>query len=262
MICNNLKDLSQTAPGIKDINAYYWNFRIGDKVDYSICGRQKNLLHIIASGTRHYRLESKEFTLSAGTVLFIPEHTRYITWNDSECSGIGVSFSFTENISIKENVYFNITDESGAYMSLFRRISDSIIVDPKAILHHTSLVYRILDHMCSELDGKEQHIKLLEPALALIRDKYRENISVKEYSNACNLSESYFRRIFKEQIGMSPIKYRNALRYEKAKQMITQGFSVSEIADSLGFCDPAYLRRLFRRDTGEALRNCKNSEFV
>ena len=64
---------------------------------------------------------------------------------------------------------------------------------------------------------------------------------------------NYFRRLFKAAYGMPPLEYLNHVRIEHAKsQMRFYGrlFSVQELGRNVGFEDPAYFSRLFRRAEG------------
>ncbi len=236
-------------------------FSSNNKVDYSNSGRDSNLLHLITSGERHYIIDNKETTFKNGSVIFIPAGTRYLTKNIEKCSGIGICFTF-HNIKFAQGIYSEWSDERGEYTRLFNKINESMIASPNAHLHHLTLFYRILDKMTGEVSKSKHYAKLLTPAINMIEEHFRENLPVKDYAAACNLSESYFRRIFSEQIGMSPIEFRNSIRFNEARMLKKLGLSVSEIADLCGFCDAAYLRRIFKRDTGESLHNCSGTEIV
>lgn len=197
-----------------------------------------------------------------GDIIFIPHNTKYRTHSVTDCSGIGILFDFLGDLSIKPGLYMSWIDTSGEYLRLFERICKCQKVSPKALLHQQSLVYRILDHMTTDISENEKMIKMLEPAIEILTTRYRENLSLKDYADPCNLSVSYFRHMFKKQLGMSPIEYRNRLRFEEVRRLRHQGCTVNQIAEICGFCDAAYLRRLFKRETGETIRDCNNIEDV
>ena len=85
---------------------------------------------------------------------------------------------------------------------------------------------------------------------------YLENVSdaelnLKEVSNLCNVSTSYFRRLFKEYANVSPKEYVINNKIEKAKLYIEyENFTVSEIAERLNFTDSAYFSKQFKRKVG------------
>jgi len=79
----------------------------------------------------------------------------------------------------------------------------------------------------------------------------------------CNISSVYFRRLFKEQTGMSPTEYRTHLRLVQGAELLRFGTaSVSEISDRLGFVDSAYFAKIFKEKYGVTpLAYRKHSEF-
>ena len=66
------------------------------------------------------------------------------------------------------------------------------------------------------------------------------------------MSESYFRRIFLKNYGISPIKYINNLKIERAKELLTSGlYTVSDVAELSGFHDESYFSREFKKHSGK-----------
>lgn len=64
------------------------------------------------------------------------------------------------------------------------------------------------------------------------------------------LTERTFKRRFKAATGLAPIEYVHNLRLEAAKQMLEVGNqSVADIAIEIGYDDPTFFRRLFKRKT-------------
>jgi len=64
-------------------------------------------------------------------------------------------------------------------------------------------------------------------------------------------AERTFKRRFSEAVGLSPIAYVQRLRVEEAKRRLERTDApVDEISWNVGYEDPAFFRRLFRRRTG------------
>ena len=65
------------------------------------------------------------------------------------------------------------------------------------------------------------------------------------------MSEVYLRRKFKERMGISPAKYRNELRFDKAISYLKFGdISVQEISDMLGYATVSHFIKEFKRRFG------------
>lgn len=67
------------------------------------------------------------------------------------------------------------------------------------------------------------------------------------------VSHHHLIRIFKKATGQSPVNYLIDLRLKEARRFLSgTGFSIREIAHLLGFGDPYYFSRLFKKKTGHS----------
>ncbi|WP_127586879.1 helix-turn-helix transcriptional regulator [Paenibacillus koleovorans] len=72
-----------------------------------------------------------------------------------------------------------------------------------------------------------------------------------ELSGVVRISESYLRRLFHEQTGLSPLHYMHRFKVELArKRLESTDERISEIGYALGYEDPNYFSRTFRKLTG------------
>lgn len=86
-----------------------------------------------------------------------------------------------------------------------------------------------------------------------IAQHYPEKIDLDTCAARCCLSRSRFTHLFTEVMGKSPLQYQQQLRLEQARELLVySSLSVSEIAQQLGFDDPLYFSRMFRRTCGVA----------
>ena len=104
-------------------------------------------------------------------------------------------------------------------------------------------------------DDKGNPPEVLVPAFEIMAKRFGENLSVKEYADRCHMSESHFRKKFKEYTGKSPIQYRNELRFAEARRLYAQGSTIHDIAEELGFFDAGYFSRLYKQCNGHTLKN-------
>lgn len=62
----------------------------------------------------------------------------------------------------------------------------------------------------------------------------------------------YFRRAFRDRMGMTPQKYRELKRMEFAVSRLGQGHSVKQVAAELDYSDPYFFSRMFKRYIGSS----------
>ena len=88
----------------------------------------------------------------------------------------------------------------------------------------------------------------LEKACAYISNNYTKQITVSELAETANMSESNFYASFKKRFGISPIAYVNEKRLSlAADKLILTNDTVNEICYSVGFNDPFYFSKLFKK---------------
>lgn len=76
-------------------------------------------------------------------------------------------------------------------------------------------------------------------------------LSIEELAKISQLSLFSFKREFKKEFYDSPKNYINTLRIKKAKELLQLSkMSISEIAYEVGFNDPLYFTRLFKKKVG------------
>lgn len=84
-----------------------------------------------------------------------------------------------------------------------------------------------------------------------IAHHYSDPAPVAGMAAASGLAERSFSRRFVKATGLTPMSYVHTLRLEEAKQMLeTEDCPVEEIAVEVGYEDPSFFRRLFRRRVG------------
>ncbi|HHV43802.1 MAG TPA: AraC family transcriptional regulator [Firmicutes bacterium] len=93
--------------------------------------------------------------------------------------------------------------------------------------------------------------KEIDKCLQLIHANYQHTYSSSELADLVGVSSSYFRYLFKQSTGMSPLQYQNRVRIDKAKDLLLSGeCNVTEAAEAVGFGNIYYFSRLFKKLTG------------
>lgn len=84
-----------------------------------------------------------------------------------------------------------------------------------------------------------------------LQRNYSRPIGVEEAAREAGVSRSYFYRAFQAEFGCPPSVYLTRYRIQRAKQLLRHSaLPVGAVAASVGFEDPFYFSRTFRRETG------------
>lgn len=86
--------------------------------------------------------------------------------------------------------------------------------------------------------------------LAHVHNHIYEDMGIDELAMVVCLTKPYLIRLFKKELGVSPLQYINQKKVERAQLLLlTEDLAVKEVAWKLGFNDPSYFIRLFKKLT-------------
>lgn len=91
----------------------------------------------------------------------------------------------------------------------------------------------------------------LDKVMRYINDNYKNGISLDDIANACYINKYYLSHLFTKFKSMSIGKYVLSLKIEDAKRLLeTTNLSINIIAERVGFNDPNYFSRTFKKEVG------------
>ena len=114
--------------------------------------------------------------------------------------------------------------------------------------------YSVLLNLAQSAKNKYQpseKYRKISPAVEYIAKYYNTGITNEKLASLTGLSVVYFRKLFTEYFGTSPIAYVQELRIKKAKEMLESDYgSISDIAESLGYQNIYDFSRVFKKFVG------------
>jgi two-component system response regulator YesN len=139
---------------------------------------------------------------------------------------------------------YRFTDRAD-YMDISQRLSLDEL--------HDWFVRRIKEAAAKIADKtKSRADSLTDRAKAYIDGHYQNDISLDDVSREMNISPYYFSKLFKEEAGITFIEYLTTLRMTKAKALLSDpAIPVKEVGTKVGYQDPNYFSRIFKRYTGK-----------
>ena len=98
------------------------------------------------------------------------------------------------------------------------------------------------------------NVNLVENAKRIIESNYAGDISLEQVAKHVHLSPAYLSELFKKETSMSFIDYKTIVRIENAKRLLkTSAYNVYDISSKVGYTDPKYFSKLFKRITGKTV---------
>jgi len=99
------------------------------------------------------------------------------------------------------------------------------------------------------------HHPVVDRALSYMQAHYNESIDLKALTRVCGMSSQQLTRLFKEQIGHTPIRQLWRIREEAGRRLLREtGLSAAEIAEASGFANPYHFTRRIRERYGASPR--------
>ena len=177
------------------------------------------------------------------------KHSFYVIGDEFEFYHV----NFTLRIG-EENVLFS-THPLCLAETAPRQCADAIrTLEELCRLEHDTV--RKTECLCTVLSSVEKatHSPLtarLAPAIHHLHQNLTGKPDCSQLAALCFLSTTQFYHLFHEAMGMTPLHYRNILLLDRAKMLLRFGdISVAEISEMLGFSDPTYFCRFFKKHTG------------
>lgn len=99
--------------------------------------------------------------------------------------------------------------------------------------------------------GGHSYSEITTKVLKKIETSFKEELSLEETANAVNVTPQYLSKLFKEETGKSFKELIIELRISEAKKLLKNSdLSIRKIAYEIGYNDPNYFIRIFKKNTG------------
>lgn len=207
-----------------------------------------------------------EKVFKTGDIVYLPYNVTYRSRWDTAENGKYLSVGFilrdekNSIISFSDSISLLLSDRKKEFLTLFSDLRKVWATGSYGYkLEMRSKFYEILYRLSvnAEYSSLKSSRNTVYRAIFYLENNYLSDVTASELADMINVKECMFRRAFKAEKGMSPVKYRNMLRLKKAYEMLSSGeYSVVETAISTNFDDPGYFSKLFKRQYGISPSEC------
>jgi len=227
---------------------------IGIKVIGSHSNGMDALAHLSKLGARDLDLLITDIKMPMMDGLKLAEHTRGKPFATIVLSGFG-EFEYARK-AMRHGVrdYLLKPIDKKQLHELLMRLKSEGLSDT----HETEGEAPPPDMTAGESGLRTEH-HAIEELKALLEERYDRNLDLDETAEAVGMSASYLSRLFKQETGVTITDYLIQIRIEKAKQYLTDHPNLKnyEIAQLVGYGDPVYFNKLFKKCVGVTPRDYK-----
>ena len=217
--------------------------------------RPSHGLALHTAGDKDYIFASGEkINITGGDIIYLPKNSTYEVSAKNHGDCYAINFDFAEDISfspfaIKIKNQAEILKHFRHANNLWKMKKNGYILKCKAELYN--IIYSMHENYFAQYLPKNK-LELITPAVDYIHENYiTETISIDFLAQMCNISPEYFRKIFKNFFGSSPLNYINNLKITRAKELLeSKMYSVTDAAIQSGYTDISHFSREFKKTTG------------
>ena len=206
------------------------------------------------SGEMVYYHGGKEIHADRRHALLIPKGATY-TYS---CTRAGefplVNFDTDASFAPKDFILFEINNPE-EFMADFRELERISLIKPRnGHLKAMRILYSTFGRLHKmELAKETKNFHIIRPAVRYLENNFSDaKLTNKTLASEAMISEVYFRKIFKENYGVSPKQYIQELRIEKAKALLKGNnlTSIARVAEEVGFSNVYQFSAAFKKATG------------
>ena len=221
-------------------------------------GRKDFYLLYLLSGELDVLIGEETVRASAGSLIIFPPNKRYKYSYSSaeELDYLWVHFtgSYAERLlsecGLSPLPYFSPALNSRRIPEKFKKIFEIFETGGSLQRHELAVTLEqiILSAASKEKGGKKRS---LDRSIRYIHLNYNQKISIPELAAMENLSNSRYIALFTDQMGASPTSYIIKLRINSACDLLlTTDLSVKQIGTLVGYDDPHFFSKLFKKHVG------------
>jgi AraC-like DNA-binding protein len=223
---------------------------------FSVSSRKTGLFVLRMTGHVRYFFDDYAQDVHADEIIFLPKGCSYnfLALTDAPCEYISIRIDAElENpkISVHSLEHFQEIDEFKNNLTDLWKFGGQ---------NERYKCYSVFYNMLAYLEGVEhqsysdkKNLNIISPAVSYLKKHiYDCDLKIETLHNLCGISGTYFRKIFEANFAASPQKYISGKRLSRAKSIIDNGDfdTVSEVANSVGYSDPLYFSRAFKKAYG------------
>lgn len=244
--------LNELPSGLKIFSVHTLSWEKQRKYAYP---RSFNAISLRIEGQAEFTHNERTFKVNKNEIIFVPKNYGYTITSLIPEKVIVIHFDSDTDYSEIET--FVPTDRD-IFISLFNQIERVYSAQNAGHLQKIyALFYEILEQIQIQTKNSATNQNLFygfdKSVDYLNRNLSASELSVRTLANIANVSEVYYRKIFKKMFGISPCKYLTRMRLQKARTLLKTGYyTVEQVSFDCGFNDAKYFSTCYKKRYGNS----------
>ncbi len=242
-------------------NIGYYDYRWRKHSPHNPRVFNRTSIHIITGGKGYFIRDGKSYELSVGDVFSVPAYEEIAFYPDENDPWRYYWFSFlgtgardlTESVGItKQNPYIHY-ENIAVVENCLNDLLDSEFNHGEFYFRALSTLFHLISLFVKEKEsGSAVATTLVGSAKKIILDNFNnENFSVSTIHEELYVSDTYLRKIFKRETGMTMQAFLMNRRLSKAADMLRNNdYAICDLCYAVGYSDEVHFIRAFKKKYG------------
>lgn len=263
-------------------------------VFYELRSADCRLFYIIA-GKGNMIIKNKTYTLHPGDCILFQSGTRYVwqTFDQNMLHCITINFDYTRRFTQFRKPFHPVHSDMFVDRDILEQITftDSTVLNEPIVLNNahsfestlrrlvterylggdysdellSALLKSLIISIVRKLNADRKHLsgngfELTSSIIQHIHNHYSESLSYDAFAELYHLNPIYMNRVFKKNTGVSLHAFLTNYRINTAMELLrSTNMGVKEIATTVGFSDFPHFIKTFKKATGKAPTDYRNS---
>lgn len=226
-------------------------------------GRIDYQLIYITEGLGHFEIDGREIDLMPGTIVLYPPNTpQFYNFIAEEAT----SYYWLHFVGAKNHMELGLLFDKGpkvltighnpsicnALECIIDEFNSGDDFHPQICNHYLyTILLTILRHENKSTKPSSSIVSAIHDTANYMRTNYAKKYTLQDYAAYNNLSVSRFIHNFETVFNLAPMKYLRKIRLENACWLLINTIhQISDISLSVGYEDPLYFSRVFKKEHG------------
>lgn len=230
-----------------------------------------------SKGNGNIRLNGVEFSLGSNQYIIIPNHipfhynsSKTDPWNISWIRFIGTKAVFysreMSKVQTLPSIHSLREKQSGLFESMFSNLIADFTLEKlnytNSLLMHYLSSFLYCDLYSDTIQNPHYIVGIVNRVTHYMNENIERNLTIRELAEYAGYSDSYFYRKFTKETGYPPIDYFIRMKINKAAvYLIKTRMTAVQIAGKLGFSNPDYFSRTFKKVVGITVTEFRKQGF-